>query len=415
MIKLLPETKLERAAELRLWLPTKGGVEIKVGAGPIQHADNRALEVLSIFARPLKFQEGMARLTPRAVGAADWVELTKTIKALVKSGALIATDETAPKIFPDMRTFGGAPVHIRMLDDRIRTSRWIAAITAVVRPGDVVVEVGTGTGVLAIAAARAGAEHVYTIEAGEMAPVAREVVRANGMADRVTVVEGWSTAVTLPERGDVFISETIGNTAFDENLLGIARDAVQRHLRPGARMIPESLRFCALPVQAPDELMRRQAFVPEAIRDWREWYGIDFDVLSTLSVDYRPRSGFLRPAHALWPVLGEPVLLARAPCVGDVSAEMQTSTIATLAKAGKLNAFVLFFESQLAPGISCSTDPRLPAEKFPRSWANPTWLVPSLTVRPGDQVRVDFSWRDAGGHRWNVAKVDASDSEKISS
>ena len=109
-----------------------------------------------------------------------------------------------------------------------------------------VVEVGTGTGVLAIAAARAGARHVYTIEGGAMAPVAREVIRTNGVADRVTVVEGWSTEVTLPERGSVFVSETIGNLAFDE-LIAIARDAVRRHLEPGARMIPQQLRLWRCP------------------------------------------------------------------------------------------------------------------------------------------------------------------------
>jgi hypothetical protein len=136
-----------------------------------------------------------------------------------------------------------------------------------------------------------------------MAPVAREVIRANGVADRVTVVEGWSTEVTLPAKGGVFVSETIGHLAFDENLIAIARDALRRHLEPGARMIPQNLRLLALPVQAPPEWTGRQTFAPAATRLWGAWYDIDFDVLNELPVDYGAR-GLCAPDQASWPVLG---------------------------------------------------------------------------------------------------------------
>ena len=64
---------------------------------------------------------------------------------------------------------------VKMLNDRARTDAFIRAIEATVRPGDVVVDLGTGTGVLALAAARAGARRVYAIEASGVGRAARSV------------------------------------------------------------------------------------------------------------------------------------------------------------------------------------------------------------------------------------------------
>ena len=76
----------------------------------------------------------------------------------------------------------------------------------------VVLDVGTGTGVLSIWAAKAGAKKVYAIEADPLsAAKAREAVASAGFSDVVEVVEGISTHVTLPEKVDVLISETVGS------------------------------------------------------------------------------------------------------------------------------------------------------------------------------------------------------------
>jgi|SRR5215813_11552852 len=90
--------------------------------------------------------------------------------------------------------------HASMLNDRRRTAGYLASIRDVVKPGDVVVDIGTGTGILAIAAVRAGARHVYAIEE---ARVARTLFEATGMTDHMTLIRGRSTEVRLPQRADV--------------------------------------------------------------------------------------------------------------------------------------------------------------------------------------------------------------------
>jgi predicted RNA methylase len=68
---------------------------------------------------------------------------------------------------------------------------------------------------LAIAAACASS-HVYAIEASGIGKLAKAIFKANGLADRITLIEGWSTQVNLPEKADVLISEIIGNEPLGE-------------------------------------------------------------------------------------------------------------------------------------------------------------------------------------------------------
>lgn len=67
-------------------------------------------------------------------------------------------------------------------------------------------DVGTGSGILAIWSAQAGARKVYAVEATKMAEHARDLVKANNVQDVVEVIEGSMEEVTLPEKGFFFFS-----------------------------------------------------------------------------------------------------------------------------------------------------------------------------------------------------------------
>ena len=81
-------------------------------------------------------------------------------------------------------------VHRSMIGDRVRTEAFRRAIEAAVRPGDVVLDVGAGSGILSVFAARAGAARVYAVEQTSIAVFAQELVAANGVADVVRVIQG---------------------------------------------------------------------------------------------------------------------------------------------------------------------------------------------------------------------------------
>lgn len=99
-----------------------------------------------------------------------------------------------------------------MLQDLTRTGTYRHAFlsNAIDFHDKVVLDVGTGTGILAIFACQAGAKKVYAVEASESAAMARLLVDANGYSDRIEVIQAKLEDVNLPEKVDIIISEPIG-------------------------------------------------------------------------------------------------------------------------------------------------------------------------------------------------------------
>ena len=77
-----------------------------------------------------------------------------------------------------------------MIRDRVRTDAFQRAINSVVRRGDIVADVGAGSGILSVFAARAGAARVYAVEQTSIAALAEELAAANGVAEIVEVIHG---------------------------------------------------------------------------------------------------------------------------------------------------------------------------------------------------------------------------------
>jgi predicted RNA methylase len=129
------------------------------------------------------------------------------------------------------------------LVDRKRTLAFRAAIEAAVRPGDVVVEVGAGTGILSLFAAAAGAACVYAVEIDPvLAASLRDTVRANGLADVIQVVEGDALEVELP-RADVVIGELVETGLLDEMQVAVMNSLHARGvIGAGTRLVPERYR-----------------------------------------------------------------------------------------------------------------------------------------------------------------------------
>ena len=132
-------------------------------------------------------------------------------------------------------------VHRTMIRDRVRTEAFRRAIDAVVRPGDTVLDVGAGSGILSLFAARAGAARVYAVEQTTIAVLAQQLAAANGFAEIVQVIQGDILEIEPPERVDVIVSEWLGGFGIDEGMLVPVIAARDRWLKPGGTMIPGSV------------------------------------------------------------------------------------------------------------------------------------------------------------------------------
>ena len=109
-------------------------------------------------------------------------------------------------------------VHRTMICDRVRTGL-PACDRLMVRPGDVVLDVGAGSGILSMFAARAGARRVYAVERTTVAVLAQELAAANGVAEIIDVIHGDVMDIELPEPVDVIVSEWLGGFGIDKGML----------------------------------------------------------------------------------------------------------------------------------------------------------------------------------------------------
>ncbi|MFV3130161.1 tetratricopeptide repeat protein [Niveispirillum sp. KHB5.9] len=152
--------------------------------------------------------------------------------------------------------------HVPMVNDAPRNDAYAAAIRTQVKPGDLVLEIGTGSGLLAMMAAKAGAQVVTCEAVPWIAETARKVIAANGLSDRITVVNTLSTALevggVLPRRADVLLSEIVASDFLSERIIPAVADARTRLLTPDARILPArgGVR-CAL---AAGELLEKHLF-----------------------------------------------------------------------------------------------------------------------------------------------------------
>lgn len=245
--------------------------------------------------------------------------------------------------FPDL------PGHHRtLLDDRVRTNAFRRALARAVRPGDVVVDLGTGTGILALEARRLGARRVYGIERGPIVRVARAVAQENGV-DGITFLEGHSRDVVVPEPADVIVSECLGAFAIGGTMLQAFTELRERCLKPRGRAVPEAVSLFLAPVESRAD----HAYVAA----WE-----------------RPRHGYRWGAAAklAWnnvysTLLERESLLCRPPPIARIDlgtrfdGRVAGAVEVTPSRAGTVHGLGGWFEVDLGEGARLSTAPGKPA------------------------------------------------------
>ncbi len=235
--------------------------------------------------------------------------------------------------------------HRHYLQDHIRLTAFRQAIQELVVPGSVVVDLGSGTGVLGLLACKAGATRVYSIEETSLIEVAREICQANGFTDRTSFIKELSTRVELPEPADVILADQIGHFGFEAGLFDYFSDARRRFLKPSGTTIPQRITFCLAPVEH------------EAL-----WDHIEFWNQSPMGLD-------VRPAHSIAAHTGYPVKLMAEELLGTsvealsvdpgVSGSQPLHLTCTLAitRTGTLHGLGGWFVAHLSPSVTMSNSP----------------------------------------------------------
>lgn len=169
-------------------------------------------------------------------------------------------------------------IHMEMLSDYHRTTSYRDAIwkNAYMFKDKVVLDVGCGTGILSMFAARAGARKVIGVDCSSMAVQAREIVQQNNLADTITIIQGKIEEITLDEKVDIIISEWMGYFLLYESMLNTVLYARDHWGAPNVRILPDKANMYACGINDPQ--YKRDKFDV-----WDNVQGLDFSYFKRLS------------------------------------------------------------------------------------------------------------------------------------
>eukprot|EP00884_Botryococcus_braunii_P021362 jgi/Botrbrau1/790/Bobra.0181s0043.1 len=171
-------------------------------------------------------------------------------------------------------------IHEEMLKDTVRTRSYQQAIlrNRHLFEGAIVLDVGCGTGILSLFAAKAGAKHVYAVEMSGIAEQAKQIVVDNGLTGKVTVIQGKLEEITLPEpQVDIIISEWMGYFLMYESMLNTVLYARDKWLKPDGVLLPDK---CSLYIMAIED----SDYKGEKIDFWDNVYGFNMSCIRELAM-----------------------------------------------------------------------------------------------------------------------------------
>jgi hypothetical protein len=174
-------------------------------------------------------------------------EQTKDARLIAAAARKLAPQDYRIRALCDWLTRREAPMwHFGIVHDHARNEAYAQALNHYVQPGMTVFEIGTGTGILAMLAARAGADHVYTCERSpDVAKAAQAIIECNGLSDRITVIakdaHSLQLGVDIPHRADLFVAEIVDDSLLGEMVLPLTELARRHFLKPNAILLPQRI------------------------------------------------------------------------------------------------------------------------------------------------------------------------------
>lgn len=286
------------------------------------------------------------------------------------------------------------PDYDAMLADKARTAAYLSAIERAVEPGSVVVEIGTGVGYFAVAACRAGARRVYAIELNPVIELAEQVAIDNGCDDRITFIRDDSRNVTLPEPGDVLLSDLRGVLPLFEAHIETIADARARLVRPGAAVVPRLDTLWAAPCSAPATWQRDHAEENE------DAHGID-----RRAIVARVRSEWYRCHLEAGELTADGVQWAALNYAAIESPTVEGSAEWTFAREGIADGVAIWFDGDFGFGVTLSNSPLAPRALYGQAFFP---FERRIHVRAGDHLTVLLGANCVNGEylwSWNSTLV----------
>ncbi|TDL26105.1 S-adenosyl-L-methionine-dependent methyltransferase [Rickenella mellea] len=171
-------------------------------------------------------------------------------------------------------------IHEEMLKDTVRTGSYRSAIinNPHLFKDKTVLDVGCGTGILSMFAAKAGAKHVVGIDMSNIIDQAQKIIEANGFKDTITLVKGKLEESELPlQQFDIIISEWMGYFLLYESMLDTVLLARDKYLAPGGLIFPDVAKMYIAAIED-------QEYKEEKINFWDNVYGFDYSCIKDIAL-----------------------------------------------------------------------------------------------------------------------------------
>lgn len=292
--------------------------------------------------------------------------------------------------------------HRTLIADAVRNDVIHRALKANIVPGETVVaDIGAGTGLLGMMAAKLGAKEVFLYEVAEVAGVAEDLFAANGF-ENCYLMPCHSTEMEDPPRVDLIISETLGNYAFEEDIIATLNDARERFLKPGGVVLPSRVRQFASPVIAPR--------VDNELRAWNETggaYGIDLSLPERMSLN----NAYVRRIAAEELLTGGGQEWDQVDLTNVAEAVRSGSLSWKIGKLATVYGFAVWWVADFGEGLSLSTAPQAPSTHWEQLYFP---LEVPLAIEPGERLGFDIrsaSSPEGGTHLHWAAELVGGDGE----
>jgi len=171
-------------------------------------------------------------------------------------------------------------IHEEMLKDEVRTRSYRDAImqNAHIFKDKVVLDVGCGTGILSMFAAKAGAKHVIGVDMSSIIEKAKEIVAVNGLSSKITLLQGKMEEVTLPfPEVDIIVSEWMGYFLLYESMLDTVLYARDKYLKPKGLIFPDKATIFMAGIEDGE-------YKEEKIGFWDNVWGFDYKPLKAVAM-----------------------------------------------------------------------------------------------------------------------------------
>ncbi|KAM6274273.1 protein arginine N-methyltransferase 3 isoform 1-T1 [Porphyrio hochstetteri] len=312
----------------------------------LKHAEHRARLAEAALARAQDDLQKMKKF------AQDFV-LNTDVRSISSSSSIADLHEDEDGVY--FSSYGHYGIHEEMLKDKVRTESYRDFIyqNSHIFKDKVVLDVGCGTGILSMFAAKAGAKRVIGVDQSEIIYQAMDIIRLNKLENIITLVKGRIEEVDLPlEKVDVIISEWMGYFLLFESMLDSVIYAKDKYLAEGGSVYPD---ICTISVVAVGDMNK----YVDKLLFWEDVYGFDMSCMKKAVIP-----------EAVVEVLDPNTLISTATVIKHIDCntastsdlEFSSDFTLTATKSMKCTAvagyFDIFFEKNCHNKVLFSTGPQ---------------------------------------------------------